>query len=124
MDETLIRGVQVDSSKRVIPMKMLVELAKDMLAHIEEITDPDERLQHLVDHLAGTIDAHCVLLQRALCIHCGNGVPLVYVQRWGEHLHNGELTCIASGPRKIMGIEPEQQHVIVLQGDKHGRPIS
>jgi len=122
MDNPFIKGVQVDASKRVIPMKALRALADDILEHIEEITDPDKRREHLVDHLAGAIDAHCVLLQRALCVHCGNGVPLVYVKKWDEHLHNGELTCIAGNARKIMGIEPETQHI--LQGSKHGRPLS
>ncbi|KKL45914.1 hypothetical protein LCGC14_2350870 [marine sediment metagenome] len=119
MSKTPIKGVQVDANKRLITMVALRQLADDIMEHLEEITDPDKRREHLVDHLAGAIDAHCVLLQRALCLHCGNGVPLVYVKKWDEHLHNGELTCIASGPRKIMGIEPEQMHVI--QGSKNGR---
>jgi len=122
MSKTPIKGVQVDANKRLITMVALRQLADDIMEHLEEITDPDKRREHLVDHLAGAIDAHCVLLQRALCLHCGNGVPLVYVKKWDEHLHNGELTCIASGPRKIMGIEPETQHI--LQRIKYGRSLS
>ena len=122
MSKSRIRNVRVDVNKRLIPMNSLRILATDILKHLEKITDPDKRRDHLVDHLAGAIDAHCVLLQRALCVHCGNGVPLIYVKKWDEHLHNGEVTCIASGPRKIMGIEPETQHI--LQRIKYGRSLS
>lgn len=114
--------MSVDARKRVISMTALRALADDILEHIEEITDLDKRREHLVDHLAGAIDAHCVLLQRALCIHCGHGVPLLYVKKWDDWLHNGELTCVASRAREIMGIEPEKQHEIT-ETNGHGSSI-
>ncbi len=102
--------MRIDSSKRVIPMGALRQTAQDILKHHREIESEEGQLDHLVAHLAGVIDAHCFLLQRALCVHCANDVPLVYVEKWGEHLHNGELTCVASTARNVMGIEPDTQH--------------
>jgi hypothetical protein len=104
--------VNVNAKKRVIKPGMLRELAKDVLDHLSKIDDPVEREEHMVAHFAGAIDAHCVLLQRALCVHCGNGVPLLYVKQWNDWLHNGELTCIAGRAREIMGIEPQEQHIL------------
>lgn len=113
--------VRMNEKKRVMKMGMLRELARDVLAHLAEITDTVEREAHMVAHFAGAIDAHCVLLQRALCVHCGNGVPLEYVEKWNDWLHNGELTCIAGRAREIMGIQPEEQHI--LQDSENGSPI-
>ena len=92
--------VKVNAKKRVVPIETLCALASDIFEHLEEIQDPDKRHAHLVEHLAGLIDAHCVLLQRALCVHCGNGVPLEYVAKWDDWLHNGELTCVAERARR------------------------
>ena len=114
--------VSVDESKRVITIAALGELADDLLEHLEAIADPDERRQHMVDHLAGAIDAHCVLLQRALCVHCGNDVPLIYVEKWDDWLHNGELTCIAGRARDIMGIDPATAHNL-KDGEPHASSL-
>lgn len=105
--------MELDPKKRLIPESHLRQLAADILVCLDAvpIAEVQVRISHLAEHLAGTLDAHCVLLQRALCVHCGNDVPLIYVEKWGEHLHNGELTCIASTSRAIMGIEPETQHL-------------
>lgn len=113
--------IRVNEKKRLITRAALRELANDIMEHIEEITDPDKRRDHLIEHIAGAIDAHCVLLQRALCVHCGNGVPLVWVEKWHDWLHNGELTCIAGRAREVMGIDPESQHRITEKED--GSPI-
>ena len=100
----------VDSSKRLIGKAVLKQVAADILREQHDTMGYDNRLQNLTDHLAGVIDAHCILLQRALCIHCGNDVPLVYVEKWGEWLHNGEITCIAGTARDIMGLDPDTLH--------------
>lgn len=112
--------VRVKSKKRVITMAMLRELAKDVLDHLSKIDDPEKREAHMVEHFAGVIDAHCVLLQRALCVHCGHGVPLEYVAKWDDWLHNGELTCVAGRAREVMGIQPQCQHI--LQDGKKNDP--
>ena len=104
--------VKLNAKKRVMTMTALRQLADDVLDHLSKITDTIERRDHMVEHFAGAIDAHCVLLQRALCVHCGNGVPLEYVEKWNDWRHNGELTCIAGRAREIMGIEPECQHIL------------
>lgn len=111
--------MRVDSNKRVIPIETIHALACDILEHLEEIDDPLKREAHLVEHLAGLIDAHCILLQRALCVHCGNGIPLEYIAKWDDWLHNGELTCVAGRARDIMGIDPKEQH-IVQDGKRNG----
>lgn len=102
--------VMMDASKRVMTMPALRQAAADIIEHEETIATHEERVDHLAQHLAGVIDAHCVLLQRALCIHCQNEVPLIFVEKWGEHLHNGELSCVASKAREVMGIDPATQH--------------
>lgn len=102
--------MRIDSSKRVIPIEALRHTATDILKHQDDIPEREDQITHLTEHLAGVIDAHCLLLQRALCVHCENDVPLIYVKKWDEHLHNGELTCIATKARNVMGIEPDTQH--------------
>ncbi len=102
--------MRIDSSKRVLPMAAIRQTATDILEHQDAIPGRKEQIEHLAEHIAGVIDAHCFLLQRALCVHCANDVPLVYVKKWDEHLHNGELTCIATTARNVMGIEPDTQH--------------
>ena len=109
--------VRVGARKRLIPEAHLRQLAEDILEHQAQIEGADAILDHLVEHLKGVIDAHCVLLQRALCVHCGNGVPLVFVEQWGDFLHNGEVTCIASAAREIMGIEPTKMHILRETGN-------
>ncbi len=102
--------VVVNSKKRLIGKAVLKKVAEDILTEQHGIMGYDNRVQNLTEHLAGVIDAHCILLQRELCVHCGNDVPLVYVDRWGEWLHNGEITCIAGTARGIMGIDPDTLH--------------
>ena len=97
--------------KRLIPYAVLRHAARDALVDAHKRSSNGAQVADiLAQHMAGIIDAHCILLQRALCIHCGNDVPLVFVEKWGEHLHNGELTCIAGTAREIMGVEPETLH--------------
>ncbi len=102
--------VVVNSKKRLISSDVLKLVAADILKEQHDTMGYENRLQDLTDHLAGVIDAHCIMLQRALCVHCGNDVPLVYVEKWGDWLHNGELTCIAGPAREIMGLDPETLH--------------
>ncbi len=102
--------VAIDSKKRLIGKAVLEKVASDILHEQSKPLGYEARLDNLVEHLSGVIDAHCILLQRALCVHCGNDVPLVFVDKWGEWLHNGELTCIAGRARDIMGIDPETIH--------------
>lgn len=103
--------MKVDASKRLIPRETMLVVAKDILRHQREGTLED-RVGDLAEHLEGVIDAHCLLLQRALCPHCKGDVPLLYVERWGEWLHKGEVTCLASRAREIMGLDPETMHDI------------
>lgn len=103
--------MRVDETKRLIPDGVLEKVASDTLLEQSNLIGYEERLYHLTEVLAGLIDAHCVLLQRELCVHCGNDVPLVYVEKWGEYLHDGELTCIAAKPMEIMGVDPERLHI-------------
>jgi hypothetical protein len=100
----------VDASKRVIPIEALRKVAEEILEHQPEFLTHDDKVAHLTEHLAGVVDAHCILLQRALCVHCENDVPLEYVEKWGEYLHNGELTCVAGRAREIMGVDAETLH--------------
>ncbi len=102
--------MRVDDEKRLIPPAVLRTIAGDVINSIASAETTALALERTAEHLAGVIDAHCILLQRALCIHCGNGVPLAFVEKWGEWLHNGEVSCLSAGPMKIMGVDPESLH--------------
>lgn len=103
--------MRVDERKRLISRDVMEKVAGDILNSVGKTKSWEESLAVVAGHLEGVIDAHCILLQRALCVHCKSGVPLVYVEKWGEYLHNGELTCIASKPCEIMGLDPSRLHV-------------
>lgn len=103
--------MRVDETKRLIPDEVLETVASDTLHEQSNLLGYERRLDHLTEVLAGLLDAHCILLQKALCVHCGNDVPLKYVEKWGEYLHNGELTCLSARSMGIMGVDPERLHV-------------
>ncbi len=102
--------VGVDESKRLIPHNIMRLVAEDAIQSMALVETCEEKLEVLTACMSGIMDAHCVLLQQALCIHCKHRIPLVFIPKWGEWMHDGDLKCIASRASDVMGIDHKHLH--------------